>query len=1207
MVVPRPSAADLLGRNRQLVAAATSLRYDRSLLSVMSIVALQLVLLLLLLLCAVPPSSGQYNVTAYSPFVAPFGVCVDRSGGLYIADTGNRRIVRLSSAGQLLATFTTSSPQLDLVTGVALSSDDSVLYVADQGNGRLIALDAQTGAFLFTFLGAFFNQPYQPAVDEQDNVYVSDIANVWMFNSSGPLFRQYGSFNLSTSVDALEGVAVSPSGDTLFVADSTSNAVLVVDGSSGLITSVLQTSSPPSLRSPSALAYSEPLNVLYAADTANNRVVQFNLTSNSSSAWNVTLLNPRGLALDSNGAVYVTDTQNNHIVKLAADVDGLQQFYGDNGLGAGQNGWEGVAVDRSGSVYVSDPFNNRSTQTERQHRCIMSLQQQHRAVGHMSLTFICCARPMLRIAVRVRRLSVDGTVTTVNADGALNTPLGLAVDVLDSVYVADSKNGRIVKFSSSIGDLRLNMSYSNTSAYPSPYGVAVDATGNLYITDSQQLSVVVVSPTGAVLSIIRPNPSFISPCSIVLDSDNNIYVADDDLNAVLKLAPNGTVLLRTADGLLIQAKGVALDQQGNMWIADDGAGAVKQLSSDGSLLSTTVSSNYPYAIALDPTSSGTFYSVGFKGVLIFRPCAAGYYCPPEQTAPVACPASTYNNRTMQLNSSACLPCTANVSSSLCPTLALSSTASASSAASPTPSSTSTIRIVPFSSSSSGGSGGTSSSGLATSIIIVIAVVGACLCVLVAAFLKLAWNRKADSATSPLSPGNDPQLQQLQLDTDHSSGEVSFARVDIGGVSPSSRSSTSLHSSDTHSSFDSSYSPTNRQDHHSPSPAALPLFESGSSLPFGVIPWSDLELYVDRPPLGRGGCGSVVLARWKSRHEVVAVKVLHSQDKGGDTEQRQFLREFHREVGLMYHLKGERRVVSMRGACLEPGHECIVMEYLENGNLFHFLKTDKGRRLSWPERTRLAFEAVQAINYLHLYALGPIYHADIKSLNFLLDKHYSLKVADFGLSRVKQALNRVSTASTAAGLPTEQQGAGTLQWTAPELMVHRDRPAYNAACDVFSLGVVLWELATNEEPWKDEDRSMIPSWLLHQRLRLPIPEHVPHYFREWIELCWQHEPAKRPTCAELLDRITEQLPALRGESTTASTRAAASSHLQHNSDTQQRVNSGDLEANQQQRHAAAALQPATLDSTDSGDHNKNNNNSNHLHSRDRDRLAGLATV
>ena len=1174
--------------------------------SMTDLLPLLLLLVLLLLVPAIPPASAQYNITFLLPFLAPAGTCVSEAGDIYVTDGGNRRVARLSSTGTVLGSFITSSQQLDLISGVALNRANTLIYVADQTNNRVIVMDAQTGVVQFDLKNAAFDSPYAVTVDEYDNVYVSDNERVWIFNSSWAVQSSLGSPSSSIQFLALEGVAVSPTGQSVFVSNSLGNEIVGLNANNGSLQFVLRTSRP-SLNNPSSLAYNNLLNLLYVVDTANDRVVEFNLSSYSALPWSATFESPEGLSIDAYGNVYVTDSERNRVSKFTANEEIVAEFYGDGGLQLGEDGCEGVAVDSVGNSFFSDTYNGRSTQTQTQ----TSTREQCRA-GWLSTaqqesfsSFLLCSVcwPLIFVAgCRVQKRTPGGVVSTVIS--GLKSPLGLAVDAANNLYVAVSGTSQVVKIWPSGA---VAFVYTNITAFPSPYGVAVDATGNLYITDSQQLSVVVVSPTGAVLSIIRPNPSFISPCSIVLDSDNNIYVADDDLNAVLKLAPNGTVLLRTADGLLIQAKGVALDQQGNMWIADDGAGAVKQLSSDGSLLSTTVSSNYPYAIALDPTSSGTFYSVGFKGVLIFRPCAAGYYCPPEQTAPVACPASTYNNRTMQLNSSACLPCTANVSSSLCPTLALSSTASASSAASPTPSSTSTIRIVPFSSSSSGGSGGTSSSGLATSIIIVIAVVGACLCVLVAAFLKLAWNRKADSATSPLSPGNDPQLQQLQLDTDHSSGEVSFARVDIGGVSPSSRSSTSLHSSDTHSSFDSSYSPTNRQDHHSPSPAALPLFESGSSLPFGVIPWSDLELYVDRPPLGRGGCGSVVLARWKSRHEVVAVKVLHSQDKGGDTEQRQFLREFHREVGLMYHLKGERRVVSMRGACLEPGHECIVMEYLENGNLFHFLKTDKGRRLSWPERTRLAFEAVQAINYLHLYALGPIYHADIKSLNFLLDKHYSLKVADFGLSRVKQALNRVSTASTAAGLPTEQQGAGTLQWTAPELMVHRDRPAYNAACDVFSLGVVLWELATNEEPWKDEDRSMIPSWLLHQRLRLPIPEHVPHYFREWIELCWQHEPAKRPTCAELLDRITEQLPALRGESTTASTRAAASSHLQHNSDTQQRVNSGDLEANQQQRHAAAALQPATLDSTDSGDHNKNNNNSNHLHSRDRDRLAGLATV
>ena len=311
-----------------------------------------------------------------------------------------------------------------------------------------------------------------------------------------------------------------------------------------------------------------------------------------------------------------------------------------------------------------------------------------------------------------------------------------------------------------------------------------------------------------------------------------------------------------------------------------------------------------------------------------------------------------------------------------------------------------------------------------------------------------------------------------------------------------------------------------------------LTETRSSLPFSLIAWSDLELSDPPVVLGAGGCGHVVLARWKSRHELVAVKQLHSagMKSARPAEHSQFLRAFHREVGLMYHLKGEPRVVSMRGACLEPGHECIVMEYLSNGSLFNFLHTKDGRAMQWVERTRLAFEAVQAINYLHLHSLGPIYHADIKSLNFLLDLNYSLKVADFGLSRVKQALN------TLAARPSEP--AGTVQWTAPELHASVDRPAYTAACDMFSLGVVLWEIATNDEPWKDDDKDQIAGWVLHQKLRLHIPDSVPSYFRQWIEDCWQHEPSSRPTCAQLLESMQQHMPRRDSTSTAAGASAMA---------------------------------------------------------------------
>ena len=332
--------------------------------SLLTLLAVTTAALVLLLLCVVPPSTAQYNATAYIPFLAPLGVCVDRTGAVYVADPGNQRVVRVSSLGQLLGTFTTSNPALDLAGGVALNNDNSVLYVADQNNNRVVALDTQSGALLFTFQGATLNSPYQSVVDEYDDVYVSDNNRVWMFNSSGALQISYSSPPDSVAFAMLQGVAVSSMGQTVYVADTASDVVVVVDAASGSALSVLQTSSGPLLRSPSGLAYSDALDVLYVADTGNNRMVQFNLSSQKAAAWNVTLLSPRGIAVDAHETVYVTESDNNRVTVLAADGQQATYLYGDNGLGLGQDGSEGVAFDSAGSLYVSDSLNDRSATTE---------------------------------------------------------------------------------------------------------------------------------------------------------------------------------------------------------------------------------------------------------------------------------------------------------------------------------------------------------------------------------------------------------------------------------------------------------------------------------------------------------------------------------------------------------------------------------------------------------------------------------------------------------------------------------------------------------------------------------------------------------------------------------------------------------------------------------------------------------------------------
>ena len=185
----------------------------------------------------------------------------------------------------------------------------------------------------------------------------------------------------------------------------------------------------------------------------------------------------------------------------------------------------------------------------------------------------------------------------------------------------------------------------------------------------------------------------------------------------------------------------------------------------------------------------------------------------------------------------------------------------------------------------------------------------------------------------------------------------------------------------------------------------------------------------------------------------------------------------------------------------------------------YLRSPHGKALSWRERDRLAYEVVKSVNFLHRFPAphGPILHRDIKSLNFLLDDHLHVKVADFGLSKLQHTLSTLSTAVTRSA----QSLMGTLQWMAPELL--DQDTAYSDKCDVFSIGVVLWELATGKTPWEGMTFPAVAGALVVGR-RLAIPEGTPAHFRAWIQACWDKEPTLRPSCLDLLILIEQHIDA-----------------------------------------------------------------------------------
>lgn len=281
-----------------------------------------------------------------------------------------------------------------------------------------------------------------------------------------------------------------------------------------------------------------------------------------------------------------------------------------------------------------------------------------------------------------------------------------------------------------------------------------------------------------------------------------------------------------------------------------------------------------------------------------------------------------------------------------------------------------------------------------------------------------------------------------------------------------------------------------------------------------IPYTDFRL--DSQPLASGGFADVFKATWLTHQDQVAVKVLRLQHLSSIRQ------DFYREISTMYRIRYEH-VLTILGACVEPNFYAIVMEYMPLGSLYDILRDKQPERIvfDWADRYSLAWQMSKSINYLH--SLNPaILHRDIKSMNFLLKHHgvdqkkYLLKVCDFGLAEIRR-----ETLLQSGSMPNI---VGSFSWKAPELFFAHGR--HTKQSDVYSLGMVLWELATGHRPWHEyPDEAII---LIHIRLgeRPTIPSDVPEQYQRWIQEAWHNDPQKRPSCFQLMERIhTEIYPSV----------------------------------------------------------------------------------
>ncbi|KAH9693588.1 serine/threonine-protein kinase STY46 [Citrus sinensis] len=226
---------------------------------------------------------------------------------------------------------------------------------------------------------------------------------------------------------------------------------------------------------------------------------------------------------------------------------------------------------------------------------------------------------------------------------------------------------------------------------------------------------------------------------------------------------------------------------------------------------------------------------------------------------------------------------------------------------------------------------------------------------------------------------------------------------------------------------------------------------------------------------------------------VAIKVLTNEHLNENIR-----REFAQEVHIMRKVR-HMNVVQFIGACTRPPRLFIVTEFMSGGSIYDYLHKQKcGLKL--PLLLRVAIDVSKGMNYLHR---NNIIHRDLKAANLLMNENGVVKVADFGVARV-QAQYGVMTAET-----------GTYRWMAPEVIEHQP---YNHRADVFSFGIVLWELVTGKLPYDDLTPLQAAVGVVQKGLRPTIPVHTHPILVDLLERCWQRDPSLRPDFSEITELL-----------------------------------------------------------------------------------------
>ena len=566
--------------------------------------------------------SGDGGPATAAQLNSPMGVAADAAGSLYIADSGNARIRKVTAGGVITTIAGTGiagysgdggpavSAQLNSPEGLALDTGGN-LYIAESGNVRIRKVSVD--GVIHTVVAA---SPGAVAVDATGSIYFAAGSTVRRVTAGGVISTIAGTGTAGFSGDggpatlaqlnSVTSLALDAAGN-VYIADPynyrirkvTTDGIISTVGGNGIagFSGDGGPATSAQLSLPLGIAVDTASNI-YIADVNSFRIRKVTsdgvistvagfstagYSGDGGSPTSARFSSPRAVAMDAAGNLYIADAGNARIRKVTPNGvvstvagNGTPGFSGDGGPATSaqlQFPW-GVAVDSAGNLYIADSANNR-----------------------------------------IRKVTPGGTISTIagtgpngfSGDGGpailarFRTPRGLALDGRGNLYIADYYNNRIRKLTpdgmiatvvgNGTADDSGDGSLAVAAGLVQPSDVAFDSSGNLYIADSGNAKIRKVSPVGIITTFATIPPGFGSSDAVAVDPGGNVYITDSFNLRIRKITPAGIITTIAGNGTsgfsgddgaagssqVADAVDLVTDVTGNLYIADAGNNRIRKV------------------------------------------------------------------------------------------------------------------------------------------------------------------------------------------------------------------------------------------------------------------------------------------------------------------------------------------------------------------------------------------------------------------------------------------------------------------------------------------------------------------------------------------------------------------------------------------------------------------------------------------------------